>query len=206
MNCFSHCRYMLYDKFDSTSVNMSSIIVAVRVSSAQSASIVPCSVKYDSITGGTCVVDLPATLFSVGRSTGMQMLLQITDQTGMVLATSHQSAVTLVGKPVHDAPKRRSGFAYGPYRPVHGGQQFSVAVFGNAAGQLAKGFLLQVEFNTSLVEYVGYSLASDWRVRHGADVTASRRTCACSHHCQCGSCRSAGLCQGPRCCYLKLTS
>jgi hypothetical protein len=164
IQCMHARRYMLYDAFDSTAVDTSNVAVEVVIRLDRQETRLSCGVLYDSFKGGTCIVDLPIGLFSTGV-TDMKMSLQILDHGGIVQARSQETSVSLHGIPVHDVPMRRSGFAYGPYRGVHEGESFSVAVFGHAAGQLARGFLLQVEFNASIVEYTGYSLASSWRVR-----------------------------------------
>jgi hypothetical protein len=156
---------MLYDVYNSTSVDVSGINVKATVRGSQGTAVSLCLSSYSADVGGDCTVTLPRSLFTDGEVTSMQAWLQLLTTNGTVLAETVRSALTLRGKPLQNDPASRSGFLYAPYRIVYPGEIIHFSVFAHSGGQRAGGFQIKVELDGALLEYSGYELPSAWKVR-----------------------------------------
>ena len=162
------CRYMLYDAFSSTAVDVSAVTLRITLRGAQQTVHLPCvtpSTAYSADTGGDCDAVIPSSLTAPGQVAILQASLEVVAANGTVIAESARSAVDLAGVPAQSAPLARSGFMFAPYREVYPGEAVRMAVFADSDGQRAGGFQVQVQFDGAVLQYSGYELNSAWKVR-----------------------------------------
>ena len=156
----------MYDKFDCSAVAFTqpSDSVNITVQTEAGAATFVCSQPYSAASGGACTVEVPDSLFTTGQSATASLRIIVWQQ-GAVSAETSTSA-TLVGAPDVDPPEPRSAFAYGPNRFLYPGEVFAVPIFANTNGEEADMFVVHVQFDNSVLQFVDdFQMGAGWDVR-----------------------------------------
>jgi hypothetical protein len=146
---------VLLDQFGSTDVSLSRggpslpYTVQLTMSTTLATHSSQCPVRYDSLTGGECIISAPRELFTKGQSLPGELTLRVNRRGAAGIAS--QASIQFVGRPADVAALQpQTVFLVGPYRTTYPGETVTFSVFAHAANATVKSFSVSLEFDNAL--------------------------------------------------------